>query len=124
MSILDPFPVEPLGFRPKQAMIRWRVVQLRALADRLEYASTDLNQAPVRTETEITSRCNELLDSVRPTDEKRFRWLLQFVHVARDQEGEWTCWLELEQIPFRSKTKDPIELLDSMIERFPWGKSR
>jgi hypothetical protein len=52
-------------------------------------------------------------------DAERYRWLLQYLVVAADAPGDWTCWLALKQICFRSKTSDPQELLDALIARFP-----
>jgi hypothetical protein len=53
------------------------------------------------------------------TNDYRFRWLLQHMRVERDAPSDWTCWLELDLIAYRSRTTSPTELLDALIERFP-----
>ncbi len=55
------------------------------------------------------------------TDAERFRWLEQYLQIAGDGPNEWTCWLALEQIPFRfdPRNGNAIELLDALMERWP-----
>lgn len=53
-------------------------------------------------------------------DALRWRWwLANGLRVARDQKGDWTCWIEIPFIPFRSQTNDPCELTDALLARFP-----
>lgn len=52
-------------------------------------------------------------------DAYRGRWLLNHMRLERVHPGEWTCWLTLDMICFRSKTTSPVELLDELIQRFP-----
>lgn len=52
-------------------------------------------------------------------DAARYRWLLKYLVVEADSPEDWTCWLGLTCIPYRSKTSDPQELLDAMMARFP-----
>ena len=52
-------------------------------------------------------------------DATRYRWLLRHaLVVVRDVPADWTCWLGLAPIPFRSKTIDPSALLDELMARF------
>lgn len=52
-------------------------------------------------------------------DAYRFRWLIAHMRVERNQPRDWTCWLELNLIPYLSQTTSPVELLDELIQRFP-----
>ncbi len=54
-------------------------------------------------------------------DAKRYRWLKQYLKIASDGPGEWTCWLALDCIPIRVKPSehDAEKLLDKMIARWP-----
>jgi hypothetical protein len=52
-------------------------------------------------------------------DAERYRWLHQYLVVAADDPEDWTCWLALQCIPFRSKESDAQALLDTLIVRFP-----
>jgi hypothetical protein len=49
------------------------------------------------------------------TDAERYQALKEFLAVARDEPGEWTCWLDLSCVPFRSQTTDPQELVDLIV---------
>jgi len=53
------------------------------------------------------------------TDEQAGRWLLRYLRVARDEPEDWTCWLELPLMPYRSRTENARELLDALFQRFP-----
>jgi hypothetical protein len=73
--------------------------------------------------------CNYTADQMRAyareaitqavADAQRYRWLLQYLHVNRDEPDSWTCWIGLDLLAFRSKTTDPTELLDALMARFP-----
>lgn len=54
-------------------------------------------------------------------DAKRFRWLARHLKLVSTDAGNWTCWLELDTIPYRINPaeRDPIKLLDELIARFP-----
>jgi hypothetical protein len=53
-------------------------------------------------------------------DAERFRWMVaNGLQVARDVDGDWTCWLAFPCIPCRSQTEDPRVLLDALVQRFP-----
>lgn len=53
-------------------------------------------------------------------DALRWRWWrANHMGVGRGESGDWTCWVELPCVPFRSKTTDPDELTDELIARFP-----
>lgn len=58
------------------------------------------------------------LVAIRP-DAARYRWLRQHLEVQADGPDEWTCWLGLACLPYRSKTESAEELLDMMMARFP-----
>lgn len=50
-------------------------------------------------------------------DAARWRALSLYLTVKRDSPGDWTCWLELACIPYRSKTDKPFELVDMLVEQ-------
>ena len=52
-------------------------------------------------------------------DALRWRWWRQFAEVKRDSPGDWTCWIEIPCIAYRSQTTSPDELTDALIKRFP-----
>jgi hypothetical protein len=56
-------------------------------------------------------------------DARRYRWLRQYLQVQADGPGDWTCWLAIECIPYRSKTDSAEELLDMLMSRFPLAAS-
>jgi len=49
-------------------------------------------------------------------DARRYRALRKFLAVARDEPGDWTCWLDLACVPYRSRTTDPDELADNLAQ--------
>lgn len=58
------------------------------------------------------------------TDAARLRWLLHYLRLKTipDEPDGWTCWLELDQIPYRldpTKPRDALVLLDALREKFP-----
>ena len=58
-------------------------------------------------------------------DAERWRWWKHdHIHVARDEPGDWTCWMEMDQIPFRSETTSVDDLTDALIMRFPIDADR
>jgi hypothetical protein len=59
--------------------------------------------------------------AARDKDAERYRWLRQYLAVGRDEPKDWTCWIELPCIPYRSRTTKAEELLDALIARFPLG---
>ena len=75
----------------------------RRVAERVEHEKLALQ--------ERVERCE--------ADARRYRWLLQYLKVASEGPGSWTCWLHLECIPYRSQTNEPQVLLDELIARFP-----
>lgn len=50
-------------------------------------------------------------------DAKRWRALSLYLTVKRDSPGDWTCWLELACIPYRSKTEKPFVLVDMLVDQ-------
>jgi hypothetical protein len=52
-------------------------------------------------------------------DAMRWRWWEKQARVARDQPDDWTCWIDMPQICYRSKTTSVNELTDSLMARFP-----
>jgi len=58
------------------------------------------------------------MEIVDTADANRYRWLKNYMQVTRG-DSDWTCWLELKCIPFRSLEEDPEKLLDQLMERFP-----
>lgn len=59
-----------------------------------------------------------LLTAVEATlkDAERWRAINKYLSVERDVAGEWTCWLELECVPWRSQTTDVNELADKLVK--------
>lgn len=58
------------------------------------------------------------------TDAERYQWLKQHLYIATNEEAEWTCWLAMNEIPFRlgPEITDPEMLLDALMKRFPREK--
>jgi hypothetical protein len=56
-------------------------------------------------------------------DARRYEWLRQYLQVQADSPDDWTCWLALECIPYRSKADSAEELLDMLMSRFPLAAS-
>jgi hypothetical protein len=83
------------------------------LADALASAETLLELARTL-ERELAA-----LREGAPRDAERYRWLRQYLHVASEEPGSWTCWLLLDVIPYRSQTDSVEELLDTLMKRFP-----
>lgn len=57
-------------------------------------------------------------------DAARYRALAIYLSVKRDEPGDWTCWLELDCIPYRSQTEKPHELVDMLVEQIKRGSER
>lgn len=53
-------------------------------------------------------------------DAERYWALAGFLRIERSDPNSWTCWLALDQVPFRfdPSRDDPAALLDAMVERF------
>jgi len=56
-------------------------------------------------------------------DALRYRVLKQFLAVERDSPNDWTCWLDLPCIPFRSQTEEPDDLVDKLVENYLMNKA-
>ena len=67
----------------------------------------------------LRSLCEQLKE-----DAERYKWLRQHLHVAAESPKSWTCWLHLDQIPYRSQEEDAEKLLDILIGRFPLDVAR
>lgn len=52
-------------------------------------------------------------------DADRWRWWKPLMRVGRDEPGDWTCWVEMECVPYRSQTTSVDELTDALKDRFP-----
>lgn len=52
-------------------------------------------------------------------NDRRWQWWRKHMRVTRLDPSDWTCWLGIECIPYRSQTTDPDELSDELIKRFP-----
>lgn len=60
------------------------------------------------------------MDMREKQDALRWRWWrANHMKVGRDEPGDWTCWVEIPCIAYRSQTTDPDELTDVLIARFP-----
>jgi hypothetical protein len=51
-------------------------------------------------------------------DADRYRALREFLTVARDADGDCTCWLELQCVPYRSQTNVVEELVDRLVQQY------
>ena len=56
------------------------------------------------------------------SDAARWRWLKRYLHVQHS--GDFTCWLEIDFIPVRSRARTPDEIMDQLLERFPFEPLR
>ena len=51
-------------------------------------------------------------------DAERYRALKHHLAVDRDEPHDWTCWVRLDCVPFRSKTDDPQVLVDMLTDLY------